>query len=68
MSLMQWIVFASSLIQIASIKLRGKKIFKIAPIHHHFEAKGWPEYKVVMRFWLFAFIFTLAGVFLGLFF
>jgi phospho-N-acetylmuramoyl-pentapeptide-transferase len=43
----------SSLIQIASKRLRnGKKIFKIAPIHHHFEASGWPETKVTMRFWI----------------
>ncbi len=43
----------SSLVQIASKRLRGgKKIFKIAPIHHHFEAIGWPETKVTMRFWL----------------
>jgi phospho-N-acetylmuramoyl-pentapeptide-transferase len=43
----------SSMIQILSKKLRnGKKIFKIAPIHHHFEASGWPETKVTMRFWI----------------
>ncbi|MEK7152462.1 MAG: phospho-N-acetylmuramoyl-pentapeptide-transferase [Patescibacteria group bacterium] len=43
----------SSMIQIASKRLRhGKKIFKIAPIHHHFEASGWPETKVTMRFWI----------------
>lgn len=43
----------SSLLQIASKRLRGgKKIFKIAPIHHHFEASGWPETKVTMRFWI----------------
>lgn len=43
----------SSLIQILSKKLRGgRKIFKIAPIHHHFEASGWPETKVTMRFWV----------------
>jgi phospho-N-acetylmuramoyl-pentapeptide-transferase len=43
----------SSLIQIYSKKLRhGKKVFKIAPIHHHFEALGWPETKVTMRFWV----------------
>lgn len=43
----------SSLIQILSKKLRnGKKIFKIAPIHHHFEASGWPETKITMRFWV----------------
>lgn len=43
----------SSMLQIASKRLRhGKKIFKIAPIHHHFEASGWPETKVTMRFWI----------------
>ncbi len=43
----------SSMLQILSKKLRhGKKIFKIAPIHHHFEASGWPETKVTMRFWV----------------
>lgn len=43
----------SSMLQILSKKLRGgKKIFKIAPIHHHFEASGWPEAKVTMRFWV----------------
>jgi phospho-N-acetylmuramoyl-pentapeptide-transferase len=43
----------SSAIQILSKKLRnGKKVFKIAPIHHHFEASGWPETKVTMRFWI----------------
>ncbi len=53
----------SSLLQISSKKLRGgKKIFKIAPIHHHFEAMGWPETKVTMRFWV---IGQVAGV-LGL--
>lgn len=53
----------SSLIQILSKKLRGgKKVFKIAPIHHHFEALGWPETKVTMRFWI---IGQMAGV-LGL--
>lgn len=53
----------SSLIQVASKKLRnGKKVFKIAPIHHHFEATGWAETKVTMRFWI---IGQVAGV-LGL--
>lgn len=43
----------SSLLQIMSKKLRrGKKIFRVAPIHHHFEAAGWPETKVTMRFWV----------------
>jgi len=53
----------SSLMQIASKKLRGgKKIFKIAPIHHHFEASGWPETKVTMRFWIVGQIAAVVGL------
>lgn len=53
----------SSLIQILSKKLRGgKKIFKIAPIHHHFEASGWPETKVTMRFWILGQISGFVGI------
>lgn len=53
----------SSLIQIYSKKLRhGKKIFKIAPIHHHFEASGWPETKVTMRFWIVGQISAVTGI------
>lgn len=54
----------TTLMQIASKKIRGKKIFLIAPIHHHFEAKGWPEPKVVMRFWVLSWM----GAGLGLIF
>jgi phospho-N-acetylmuramoyl-pentapeptide-transferase len=55
----------SSLLQIASKKLRhGKKIFKIAPIHHHFEASGWPETKVTMRFWVIGQVAAFIGVIL----
>lgn len=43
---------ASVIIQIASKKIRGKKIFLSTPIHHHFEAKGWPETRITMRFWI----------------
>jgi len=57
----------SSMLQIASKKLRkGKKIFKIAPIHHHFEAMGWPETKVTMRFWLISVICSILGLILYL--
>jgi len=57
----------SSMVQIGSKKLRGgKKIFKIAPIHHHFEASGWPETKVTMRFWLLALIASALGIILYL--
>jgi phospho-N-acetylmuramoyl-pentapeptide-transferase len=53
----------SSLIQITSKKLRsGKKVFKIAPMHHHFEASGWPETKVTMRFWLLGVICSILGL------
>ena len=53
----------SSLLQIASKRLRGgKKIFKIAPIHHHYEASGWPETKVTMRFWIVGQICAVLGL------
>lgn len=67
MTIVQWAVLSSSVIQILSIRLFNKKVFKIAPLHHHFEAIGWPEYKVVMRFWLFSIILTFAAVFLGIY-
>lgn len=56
----------SSLVQIASKKFRGKKIFLSAPIHHHFEAKGWPETKVTMRFWVIACVMAFSGIILAL--
>lgn len=53
----------SSLIQILSKRFRGgKKVFKIAPIHHHFEASGWPETKVTMRFWLIGVLSSIIGL------
>lgn len=53
----------SSALQILSKKLRrGKKIFKIAPIHHHFEASGWPETKVTMRFWVIGQVAAVLGL------
>jgi len=52
----------SVILQVASFKLRGKRIFKMAPIHHHFELKGWPETKVVVRFWLITVILVLIGL------
>lgn len=53
---------ASVLIQVASKKLRGKKVFISAPIHHHFEAKGWPETQVTMRFWMISAIGSIIGL------
>jgi len=53
----------SSMLQILSKRLRhGKKIFKIAPIHHHFEASGWPETKVTMRFWILGQVAAVLGL------
>ncbi len=49
----------SVMIQVASFKLRGKRVFKMAPLHHHFELLGWKETKVVVRFWIVALIFAL---------
>jgi phospho-N-acetylmuramoyl-pentapeptide-transferase len=40
------------ILQVASFKLRGKRIFKMAPLHHHFEQLGWPESKIITRFWI----------------
>ncbi len=56
----------SVILQMASKKLRhGKRIFKLAPIHHHFEAIGWPSYKVTMRYWIFSIIFAILGIILA---
>ena len=42
----------SVILQVGSFKITGKRVFKMAPIHHHFELKGWPEPKVIVRFWI----------------
>ena len=52
----------SVIIQVISFKLTGKRIFKMAPIHHHFEKKGWPESTIVIRFWIIAIILALIGL------
>ncbi len=57
----------SSIIQILSKKFRnGKKVFIVAPLHNHFQAIGWPPYKVVMRYWIISLIFALSGLILTL--
>lgn len=56
----------SVIIQVASFKLTGRRVFKMAPIHHHFELKGWPETTVIVRFWILAALF--AALALGLFY
>ncbi len=52
----------SVIIQVVSFKLTGKRIFKMAPIHHHFEKKGWAESTIVIRFWIIAIILALIGL------
>jgi phospho-N-acetylmuramoyl-pentapeptide-transferase len=52
----------SVIVQVASFKLTGKRVFRMAPIHHHFEETGWSETKVVIRFWIVAIIFALLGL------
>jgi phospho-N-acetylmuramoyl-pentapeptide-transferase len=53
---------ASVIIQVASFKMTGKRVFRMAPIHHHYELKGWAEPKVIVRFWIITFILVLAGL------
>jgi phospho-N-acetylmuramoyl-pentapeptide-transferase len=52
----------SNTLQISYRKLTGKKLFRIAPLHHHFEAIGWPSYKVTMRYWIISIVCALIGV------
>lgn len=52
----------SVLLQVGSFKLRGKRVFRMAPLHHHFELGGWAESKVVIRFWILSLIFAIAGL------
>jgi phospho-N-acetylmuramoyl-pentapeptide-transferase len=52
----------SVVLQVASFKLTGKRIFRMAPIHHHFELKGWAEPKVIVRFWIISFVLVLMGL------
>jgi len=53
---------ASVILQVSSYKLTGRRIFRMAPIHHHFELKGWAEPKVIVRFWIISLLLVLAGL------
>ncbi|MEO8802081.1 MAG: phospho-N-acetylmuramoyl-pentapeptide-transferase [Rudaea sp.] len=53
---------ASVILQVASYKLTGKRLFRMAPIHHHFELKGWPEPRVIVRFWIISVVLVLIGL------
>jgi phospho-N-acetylmuramoyl-pentapeptide-transferase len=52
----------SVILQVGSYKLRGQRIFRMAPIHHHYELKGWPEPRVIVRFWIISIILVLVGL------
>jgi phospho-N-acetylmuramoyl-pentapeptide-transferase len=52
----------SVIVQVVSFKLTGKRVFKMAPIHHHFEMLGWTESQVVIRFWIISFVLALIGL------
>ncbi|GAB1112525.1 MAG: hypothetical protein SwBeaMacB_31800 [Shewanella algae] len=52
----------SVILQVGSYKLRGQRIFRMAPIHHHYELKGWPEPRVIVRFWIISLFLVLLGL------
>jgi phospho-N-acetylmuramoyl-pentapeptide-transferase len=52
----------SVIVQVASFKLTGRRVFRMAPLHHHFEQKGWAEPTVVIRFWIIAVVLAMAGL------
>jgi phospho-N-acetylmuramoyl-pentapeptide-transferase len=52
----------SVILQVASFKLTGRRIFRMAPLHHHFELKGWPEPRVIVRFWIITVVLVLTGL------
>jgi phospho-N-acetylmuramoyl-pentapeptide-transferase len=52
----------SVILQVGSYKLTGRRIFRMAPLHHHFELKGWPEPRVIVRFWIITVMLVLFGL------
>jgi phospho-N-acetylmuramoyl-pentapeptide-transferase len=52
----------SVIVQVVSFKLTGRRVFRMAPLHHHFEAKGWQEPKVIVRFWIIAIVLALISL------
>jgi phospho-N-acetylmuramoyl-pentapeptide-transferase len=52
----------SVIIQVASFKLRGKRVFAMAPIHHHYEKMGWSEPKIIVRFWIISILLALVAL------
>lgn len=66
MTSITWGIMFSSMIQILSMKFFKRRVFKIAPLHHHFQAVGWPSYKVTMRFWLYTTVSCFGGILIAL--
>ena len=66
MSSITWLIMLSSALQMFGMKFFKRRIFKIAPIHHHFQAVGWPQYKITMRFWLFTLFVCILGIYVAL--
>jgi phospho-N-acetylmuramoyl-pentapeptide-transferase len=60
------ITVLSVVIQVLSKRFRGKKVFLVAPVHHHFEAIGWPAYKVTMRYWVLSVVLAILGMVVAL--
>ena len=56
------IISVSVILQVGSFKLTGRRVFRMAPIHHHFEQLGWSEPTVVIRFWIISLVLALAGL------
>ena len=52
----------SVIMQVASFKLTGRRIFRMAPLHHHYELKGWPEPRIIVRFWIITVVLVLVGL------
>ena len=52
----------SVMLQVASFKLTGRRVFRMAPLHHHYELKGWPEPRIIVRFWIITVVLVLIGL------
>jgi phospho-N-acetylmuramoyl-pentapeptide-transferase len=52
----------SVIVQVASFRLCGRRVFRMAPLHHHFELKGWPEPKIIVRFWIVSIVLALVAL------
>ncbi|MCZ6855298.1 MAG: phospho-N-acetylmuramoyl-pentapeptide-transferase, partial [Gammaproteobacteria bacterium] len=52
----------SVIVQVVSFRLTGRRVFRMAPIHHHFELKGWPEPRIIVRFWIVTLVLVLIGL------